>query len=244
MASYLPGAFLTIPSRFLLAKFHLEYLQDQTSEKMVRDSLSRLPHGADALNESYTEAMSRIEMQLPNFVHMAKKLLSWVISARRPLTVPELQHALAIELFEPVFDVTNLSSLKELVSKCAGLVTISQSSGTVQLVHYTAQEYFDRTGLQIFPDAAKDIALACLTYISYDTFAAGSSDSDETFQQRLKHYAFFEYAARFWGDHAVKPMDEQAKRMGLRLLQDGRKIASCVQAMQTLNRTYKGYSQA
>jgi hypothetical protein len=65
--------------------------------------------------------------------------------------ISELQHALAVEVGEAELDEENLPEIEDIVSVCAGLVTIDEESGIIRLVHYTTQEYFERTQRQWFP---------------------------------------------------------------------------------------------
>ena len=91
--------------------------------------------------------MDRIEGQRYNQKELAKEVLSWITCAKRPLTTSELQHALATQVGDSKLDKDNLSDVEDIVSVCAGLVTIDDESGIIRLVHYTTQEYFEeRTG--------------------------------------------------------------------------------------------------
>jgi hypothetical protein len=56
---------------------------------------------------------------------------------------------------EPIGGAFNLTQLRQLV------------------VHYTAQEYFERKWTFWFPNAQKYIATTCVTYISFDVFESG-----------------------------------------------------------------------
>jgi len=82
--------------------------------------------------------MERINDQRSGFKELAEQVLSWITYAQRPLTILELQHALAVESGEPKLDEENLSDIEDLVSVCAGLVTVDQESSIVRLVHLTA----------------------------------------------------------------------------------------------------------
>jgi hypothetical protein len=66
----------------------------------------------------------------------------WITCAKRSLTTAELQHALAVEIGEPKLDEDNLLEIEDMVSMCAGLVTVDEESKIIRLVHYTTQEYF------------------------------------------------------------------------------------------------------
>lgn len=81
--------------------------------------------------------MERIEGQVTDQKDLAKQVLSWITYARRPLTTIELQHALAVEAGEAHLDEENLPQIEDMVSVCAGLVTVDDESGIIRLVHYT-----------------------------------------------------------------------------------------------------------
>jgi hypothetical protein len=68
--------------------------------------------------------MARIKGQLQDQEELAKQVLSWITCAKRPLTILELQHALAIEVGDSRLNKENLPQSEDMVSVCAGLVTI------------------------------------------------------------------------------------------------------------------------
>lgn len=83
--------------------------------------------------------------QKPGIQKLAENILVWITCTRRPLTILELQHVLAVEPNTRELDQRNLPEIDDMVSTCAGLVTVDEQSRVVRLVHYTAPEYFDRT---------------------------------------------------------------------------------------------------
>jgi hypothetical protein len=235
--------FLDVQLRFLLAQLHLDSLTDKTSPKAIKLALKRLPKGSDGLNIAYDEAMGRILTQKPGFRELAEQVLSWITYAQRPLTVRELQHALAVEPGEPELDEDNLSDVAELVSSCAGLVTVDQESDIVRLVHYTTQEYFDRVRLERFPRAEQHIATTCLSYLLFDVFLEGHCSSDKVLEARLQRHALLDYAARYWGVHFREDAEQAEKALALDFLTSDSKISCSVQVMQIPEFRYKGYSQ-
>jgi hypothetical protein len=72
--------------------------------------------------------MERIKGQTADFEELAKQILSWIICAKKPLTTLELQHAIAIEAEEPQLDEENLCLVEDMVSVCAGLVTVDREA--------------------------------------------------------------------------------------------------------------------
>ncbi|KAL4903023.1 hypothetical protein BDW74DRAFT_180313 [Aspergillus multicolor] len=221
MSRYIPGtiaAFEGCPSLkiratmedvwFLLAKLHLDSLVGKRSQKAVQTALKSLPTGSNAYDSAYRTAMERIEGQVPDQREMAKQVLSWITCAG-PLTTRELQHALAVEIGQTKLDETNISDVEDIVLVCAGLVIVDEQSNIIRLVHYTAQEYFERTWTEWFPDAQKNIAATCITYLSFD-FGEDQhgflTDSQPKKQAGLfDRYPLYRYAAQNWGRHG--PID-------------------------------------
>ncbi|KAF9882257.1 ankyrin repeat protein [Colletotrichum karsti] len=144
-----------VQGMFLLAELQLKSLRGKRSAKAVKECLKKFSGGSDAYHNAYDEAMERIEGQLEDQVTLAKDALSWIICAKRPLTTEELQHALAVEKGSKSLDKDNIPELDDVVSACAGLVTIDEESRIIRLVHYTTQEYFERTAHRWLPDAQR-----------------------------------------------------------------------------------------
>ncbi len=152
-----------ISRRFLLAQLYLDSLIDKTTPRMIRCTLEDLPKGSDVLDQAYHKAMERIQGQETGFQEIAKLVLSWIVCARRPLTTSELRHALAVEDGDFEIGEDNLHETEELVSVCAGLVTVDEESDIIRLVHYTTQKYFERTQTRWFPQAQTAITKTWIT---------------------------------------------------------------------------------
>src|SRR6187549_3428053 len=170
---------LTYLYRFLLAQIYLGSLNDKPTPKAIRKALAQFQKqsyksGEDkklqVLSQAYDQVMDRIRGQEPGFRELAEKSLSWITCAKRPLTTVELRHVLAVEVGEPELDEDNLPQTEDIISVCAGLVTVDEESRIIRLVHYTTQEYFERTQKQWFPYAEADITTTCVTYLSFSIF--------------------------------------------------------------------------
>jgi ankyrin repeat protein len=191
-------------ARFLLTQLHLDSLVGKRSPKAIRNTLKKLATGSDAYDHAYEDAMERVEGQVKDKEELAKQVLSWITCAKRPLRTSELQQALAVEVGDSELDKDNIPQIEDMVSVCAGLVTLDEESGIIRLVHYTIQEYFERTQLQWFPNADSDIAKICVTYLLFNVFGSGFCTPAEEFEERVLSYVLYEYAARHWGHHARK----------------------------------------
>ncbi|KAL7937028.1 ankyrin repeat-containing domain protein [Trichoderma chlorosporum] len=196
---------------FLLVKLYLDSLKDKTSISEAKSVLSKIKSrnktqadGAidHALTLAYTDAMERINYQGQSRRSLGKKVISWITCAKRPLGTLELRHALAVNIGDIALDTDNVRDVDIMVSVCAGLVTVDEKSGIIRLVHYTTQEYFDRTQSDWFPDAETEITRICCTYLSFSIFSTGFCETAYTFQERLQSNPLYKYAAANWGHHA------------------------------------------
>ena len=178
-------------SRFLLVVLHIESLASQLNRAAVRNALNKLPQGLD---DTYDEALQRIQRQGQPSAEMAYRVLSWISYAYRPLTVEELRCALAVTPGHFTFDEDAMTPGSTLVSICAGLVTVDTDSNIIRLVHYTTQEFFEKIRGSLFHNAQADIAIICLTYLSFDY------PMYEYLEYR-DNTSFFGYAAQYWRDH-------------------------------------------
>ena len=187
--------------------------------------------------------MVRINSQGAGFRELAHKVLSWIIRGKRPLTTLELQHAIAVNIGSQKIDEDDIPDIEDMVSACAGLVTVDVESGIIRLVHYTTQEYFRRTWNSLFPNAETDIARTCITYLSYDVFEAGYCSTEEEFEARLQDNVLYDYAARNWGYHTYGTPCESDDLL-IKFLKSGPKTAAASQAMEASPhyRSY-GYGQ-
>lgn len=60
----------------------------------MRKALSTLPK---ELDKTYDQAMERIRSQDTESVRLAERVLAWMSNARRPFSVEELLHGLAVQ---------------------------------------------------------------------------------------------------------------------------------------------------
>jgi hypothetical protein len=114
-------------------------------------------------------------------------------------------------------------------------------SDIIRLVHYTTQEYFERTQMSWPPHAQTDIAMTCITYLSFDVFAVGFCPTDEGFDAWLQLNALYDYAARNWGYHA-RVASTEVEQLIIEPFKSDAKVSECSQAMMAF-KSYRGYSR-
>jgi len=198
-----------ICTRFLLAQLLMDSFRDKLTVGDLNSALQNLPQGSDAYDVAYRAAMERILSQGKGSSEMAKKMLAWILCARRPLSTLELLHALAVEPGDTEIDEDNILETEQLLTICAGLVRIDEHSHTVGFIHFTMQEYLQRNRERWLPFANVEIARTCTAYLAIDDLAVGPCASREDYYRRLKRLALLEYAAVYWGDHTKLVMEAE-----------------------------------
>jgi hypothetical protein len=185
-------------------------LATKTNAKDVASALRTLPKGID---DTYAEAMQRIDDQNEDYQKLATRVLSWVFHAVRPLSVRELREAVAINTGDKELDDDQLAHEDDLVSFCAGMVVIDGASRLVRLVHFTAQSYFERIRDRRFPNGQAVIAETCITYLSFSQFSTTTITSYDRIKELRAKYGLLGYAARHWAAHAGKEPDQLTEKI-------------------------------
>jgi plasmid replication initiation protein len=108
----------------------MNILLEQYNEEGILDALNNLPNDID---EIYNQAMERIERQSNSDKELAKRVLSWITYACRPLTIKELRYALAVSPKMTGMNARALIFEWKLTSVCAGLVVIDGEQRTIRL---------------------------------------------------------------------------------------------------------------
>ncbi|OTB05176.1 hypothetical protein M426DRAFT_31693, partial [Hypoxylon sp. CI-4A] len=224
-----------VDGMFLLVILYVDSLMGIDTENGIRTALRRLEATSKspeaAYNIAYEDAMRRIEGQSERQAQRAKQVLAWITLAKRPLKKLELRHALAVKLGEPELDERDIPYAEDLVSVCAGLVTIDEASNVIRLVHYTTQEYFERTQQQWFPSAPIEILRTCITYLSFPIFIEEHCERKslrQALRKRFELYPLYNYASHHWGDHAHA---DPACQEVLQFLQSQRLVGASCEAL-------------
>jgi ankyrin repeat protein len=228
---------LSFALRFLLAQLLFQSLCGKPNPKKLNIALKQIEDNAaldseesvKKLDYAYGKAMERINAQEKDFIEIAHSALSWITLARSPLSIKELQFALAVEDELPELDEDNISDPEDILSACAGLLTIDDESSLVRLVHYTAQDYFENRWREWFPNAEIQISRACVSYLSYRAFDQLCPSADEV-EQRVAQHVFYRYAALNWGYH-VQSAAVQTEEFVIRFLTSKEKTSSAYQVI-------------
>ncbi|EXK78267.1 hypothetical protein FOQG_17045 [Fusarium oxysporum f. sp. raphani 54005] len=246
------GILEAIDGMFLLAQLYLLLLADKLTLNDIRSAMETFRKQGQGLGEdqkdqvlarAYEQAMERINGQMPGMKTLAMRVLSWITCAKRQLTTSELRHALATKTGKSELDRGDLTHIGDMISVCAGLVTVDEESGIIRLVHYTTQEYLKRTRERWFQNPESVIATVCVTYLSFTVFETGFCKTDHKFEERLRSSPFYDYAAHNWGHHARK--DVTSNQVVISFLKSQAKVEASCQALMAAKRVSSdlNYSQ-
>jgi hypothetical protein len=90
----------------------------------------------------YIQTWDRIVQQNPTRVALAKSVLLWVLYASRPMSLEELERAVATSPETYKFQPNEVVPGNSLVTLCRGLVTLEEESGVVRLVRKSISYFF------------------------------------------------------------------------------------------------------
>ena len=178
---------------FLLARLQMDSLVNQTSARHVSKALQSLP---EKLNETFGDAIDRIKSQSQEYWQLARKVISWIFYAKRPLKIFELRELLAVELEDTKFDPFGLQEEDLILEVCCGLVSIDEQDETIRLVHYSLQEYLITCWHGHWPKAEETVAATCIAYLTLEDVPVRNIEC-----KAPAHSPFLSYAGQYWAEH-------------------------------------------
>ncbi|KAL8995931.1 MAG: hypothetical protein Q9169_004432 [Polycauliona sp. 2 TL-2023] len=173
-------------TKFLAAKLLVDNLSNKTSVQKLKKALNDLP---STLNGLYDNALQRVDSQNQDDRELAEKSLRWVAYAYRPLSIPVLRGAVAIDSEQTDYDAEALPAIDLILDVCNGLLIVDEEAKLVRLVHYTAQDYFNALAESKSPGPHAAIAGECLTYLNYVIFQAGLIETVMTSLPQGSYYS-------------------------------------------------------
>lgn len=226
---------MLIGYRFLLARFQCDYICQQTNSNQVLAALERIESDSTVslkgpLDLVYDRATENIYRQGGSYAGLAINILSWLVRARRALTVAELQTALSVKTGQYRLDEFDLPDKTILLGVCAGLVTVGEYSNTIRLAHYTVHDYLLANPIIAEENADLKLATACLTYLTFDSFNTGVCKSRIS-PQDCKPHSFLDYAAHYLSSH-LRSCDENLTILAvLKFLASPGNVSTYLQAL-------------
>jgi len=203
---------IDVRQRFLLVALNTDAILGETSLAKRKKMLKKVSTTGVDLESVYAQTLQRIREQKGDRSRLGVEVLMWVSHAKRPLTIGELSHALAVEIESKDLDPENIRPQNTVLASCLGLVVVDEETSVVRLIHYTLQEYLCLPG--VLPDAHKALGLTCLVYLNYNQVKSLPADS----QPNLQDMPFLEYSSVYWGIHAKAELSGCTKSLALEML--------------------------
>lgn len=159
--------------RFLWVKFQLDDLCRAETDSSIREVLRNLPLD---LSETYDRLLARIDVgEQRKYV---KRMFEWIICAKQPLEVEELRQAIAFTIDDYYFDPGKIpNDLGGLARICGNLIVIEDEDDSVQIAHYTVEQYLlaeknHNTSFFHFikEEANLRVGQVCVAYLSFSDF--------------------------------------------------------------------------
>lgn len=138
---------------FLWVALMLETLKRASNGNEVNEFLDNLPVG---LNAVYSQILVHFGKALhPGERRLRNAVLTWTATALRPLTIGEMNEALAVHPGLPALDEGQLmfEPKEDILRTCAPLLHISE--GRIQLVHFSVKEFLCRDVPSSFDDSPR-----------------------------------------------------------------------------------------
>jgi hypothetical protein len=106
---------------------------------------------------------------------MIERMFKWIVCARQPLQVDELREGIAFTLEDEAWSREKIpTEFTRLVRACGNLVVIDEETQTVQLAHFTVQQYLLQPLASRFHftiEGANNMAgEVCVAYLSFSNF--------------------------------------------------------------------------
>ncbi|UPX12310.1 uncharacterized protein EKO05_0002864 [Ascochyta rabiei] len=187
---------------FLYAKLVLENLFAQPTREDLLKGIQRdtFPIGLKGAYERILRCMKQVSA--PEEWEKAKKLLGWIICAKRRLTWKEIQVALSIDVDNETIEYNDRRLRRHIHEICGSLVLLN--GDRVSLVHSTAKTYVTTVMKDVHsPSIECELATLCLRYLTFPCFDVSAiSDQQELKELALEgHLTFQDYAVAKWFHH-------------------------------------------
>ncbi|KAI0545445.1 hypothetical protein F4679DRAFT_462080 [Xylaria curta] len=169
---------------FLWVFFQVQELCEKTCDEDIRHTIENLPEN---LEETFRRILRRILSRRDS--ELARKTFPWVAAALRPLSLKELQEAIAIEIGQQYTETGRLcNKVNSIISSCENLLHIDEEDESVQFAHHSIRQFLVEhvprqqpkdDDLRVFyidiEEADHFIGEICVTYLHFSDFQTALS---------------------------------------------------------------------
>ncbi|EAU90687.2 2-5A-dependent ribonuclease [Coprinopsis cinerea okayama7 len=182
----------------LHAVLQVEALRECTSIATLYDRLAQFPSGMEGM---YAATIERVEAQPPETRDLAMRTLLWIVFAKEPLSLKQIQWALAVHPETYKYDERRVPHQKTILSACCGLVDLHPETNVLRLVHFTAKDALPSLILQRIPQPHAVIARTLIERFVSCNWGTQSTLTPGDYDQRLFQHTLLRYAIKYWGTH-------------------------------------------
>ena len=154
--------------------FQLRSLCECDSDADIRNTLQSLPRD---LSETYERLLAKIKSTQRQV--LVRRMLQWIVCARRLLNIDEVLEAIAFTEGDESWDVTKIPmDPSRLIRASGNLIIVDDEDYSVQLAHYTVQQFLLMPSLNSanfsyrFTRAAAEqyVGETCIVYLCFSDF--------------------------------------------------------------------------
>ncbi|KAK3387786.1 hypothetical protein B0H63DRAFT_559240 [Podospora didyma] len=247
---------------FLWAKLMLHHVQQQVTLDDLETALRELP---DGLNPVYARILAQMSTLPPSQARTVARILQWTYSATRPLTISELEVALAVKPGSGscrTNDRNRVLNIRQLIADvCSPLLEIDERSETIRFSHASVLQYLQSISTQgsteqfiTLTKRTPSLAATCLTYLAYADIdfvkADGSPDVyAANLDEHLRKYKFLRYASlNLWAhlplsDDGSSPSSNELQSSLAFFFKDEKNLVRWLQLYQLLGEASKPRSK-
>ena len=179
----------------------MDYLCELPHDAARRKALDSLPPD---LNSTYERILSRVNHSNSETQKMVRRALRWITCQHSYLRIDALCEAISINFGDTRRNCQAIPDEFDILKWCSSLVRRSADGKTLELAHFTVQEFLE----QIDPqqnisigayriDRESDrliLAKVCLTYLNFQDFDQSGPFSQDVVKRRSQEYPFRRYA--------------------------------------------------
>ncbi|KAM4056003.1 ankyrin repeats (many copies) domain-containing protein [Hirsutella rhossiliensis] len=207
--------FATKAMRTLISSAHGKYaiarqghLRAVLNEPTLGDMEEALGSLSGSLPGAFEDTISRVQRLPASRARLGMRVLMWICHSKQVLMMAELGDALS------------------------GLATVDPKTTELRLAHHAIQEYLMDNAARLFPHAETDIALTCLTYLSFDEFAQCPCQDEAGIESWIMCHPFLRYASQHWGSHARELERAAGVRPRIMEFLSNRQASTCAHQVQ------------
>ena len=114
-----------------------------------------------------------------NDMNVAIRIFRWVTVAKRPLTLPQLQEAIAVEPLQETWEPRSvINDMRKAVACCGNLIFVEEEEQSVHFTHSSVKDFLLSQAVEIslptyhigLDEANADASAICITYLNLNVF--------------------------------------------------------------------------